>query len=126
MNRKKIIIIVVAIILISIILYYVFRKKNTGEFTSIQPNLTPGTPTPVPAPVMSEFPLKEGSRGENVKRMQYALNRISGKDPINVDGVFGSQTRTKILTTLATSQYSFGPTISSKQLTEIIKKSNSI
>lgn len=52
------------------------------------------TPTPNPVPTSSDFPLKKGSKGSNVIRLQTALTKLnaSALPRYGVDGDFGSET----------------------------------
>lgn len=125
-KSTKILIVIVSVILIGVILYFIFKPKKTEYNDIIAPpikNNGSNNNTPV---AKDTFPLKVGSVGENVKRLQMALNRINNVNTITVDGVFGNDTRLKLITTLATSMYSSGPSVTENQLTSIISKSNSI
>mgnify|MGYP001027931261 CR=1 FL=1 len=120
-KRKKTIIGIIAFLIIALILWFAFKPaKSKTEDAAIIPDVTPTPPVNLDA-----FPLKVGSKGNNVRRLQMALNRIGGgTNKIAEDGVFGNQTRLKVLTTLATSSYNAGPEITESQLNELIKRSN--
>jgi peptidoglycan hydrolase-like protein with peptidoglycan-binding domain len=122
-KRKKIIIGIVAFLIIAAILYFAFKPvKSEPIETTPLPDVKPTPPVNLDA-----FPLKVGSKGSNVKRLQNALNRIGGPTgKIAEDGDFGNQTRLKILTTLSTSSYSAGPSITETQLNALIQRSNRI
>lgn len=118
-KKTKILVIVLAFVVVALVFYFLFRKPKAAlpEITN-----TPGT-SPAPVLVKTDtFPFDVGSRGDNVRRMQVALNRIKPQPKITEDGVFGPETRAKLLTSVST-QLSQLP-ISSAQLTEIIKLGN--
>jgi len=101
MKNKKVIIIIVVILLImsAIIGYTVYKKKQRQKMME---GVTKGGTTPISGSSSSgggvqysdEFPLKVGSKGNNVIALQYAINEgcpeISTE--IGVDGDFGPQT----------------------------------
>ena len=70
---KRILIIFGALVVTGLILWFFLRKNKDGD---------------------SEFPLKYGSRGENVARLQKWLNTYLHPDfkPLVVDGIFGPKT----------------------------------
>ena len=119
-----------AVILIAVILYFVFRKPKQAITTESLTGPMPGSSTSGVAgstqPALPEFPLQKGSKGDNVRRLQQALNRLSPQSPITVDGAFGNETATKIITTLATTKYSYGPKVYEAQLNEIIAMANRV
>lgn len=129
---KKILIIVIALILIAVIAYFIFFRKPKQDNTVVSGSPSP-TPNPVPSPSgsttvggpVSAFPLKKGSTGENVRRLQIALNLIdkNGTD-ISQDGIYGNQTYDKILTVLPTNAYNVGGEITETQLNKIIALGN--
>lgn len=58
-------------------------------------------------PANDNFPLKQGSKGDRVKTLQQALNRINDKrvskfTPLVVDGSFGDKTYSAIVTWVGT------------------------
>ncbi len=67
----------------------------------------PATPvtnaTPAAPAGNDNFPLNLGSRGDNVKRLQMALNRIRANNNLEIDGVFGPVTKNALLLSVATS-----------------------
>lgn len=117
-KRAKIISIVVALLIVGLVLYFLFRKPKALP-TVIAPEPVKGAPAVVET---DQFPFDEGSRGDNVRRLQVALNRIKPSDKIIEDGVFGPTTRTKLLTTVST--YLSQRPISEAQLIEIIRIGN--
>ena len=126
-KTKKILIIVVAVLLIATVLYFVFRKpKVQTQDPLINPNPNPSntTPTNTTPPINDTFPLRVGSKGENVKRLQIALNKINPNNKLSYDSNFGNQTRIAIITSLATSLYSLGPEITEAQLNKLIQLGN--
>lgn len=99
-NKVKIIIVVVLILVAAIVYYLFFNKKDenlivdaTGKIT------TPDTSKPVIVQ-NDNFPLERGMQGNNIARLQTALNFIKPSNPLLVDGVFGSQTTAKLYTTV--------------------------
>lgn len=120
-TKKKIIIGIAIILILSVIAYFIF-KKPTEAPVNVTPPLNPDG---IKQTVVGEtFPLKNGSIGENTKRLQTALNRIKPESPIIVDGIFGDQTRIKVMTTLSTGMYNSGPEITDTQLNNIIALGN--
>lgn len=125
-NKNKIIIIIVAVLLIAVIIYFLFFKKpKVVDTTILNPNLNPN-PNPKPTnttPVENDnFPLMVGSKGNNVKYLQNALNKINPTYTIKADGSFGTQTKSFLLVTMGTSYYPVTTTL----FTEILKKANNI
>lgn len=126
-KSTKILIVVLAVILIGVIIYFIFKpKKITNSETPYTPKPPSNGGSNTNTAANDNFPLKVGSVGENVKRLQMALNRINTLNTITVDGVFGNDTRLKLLRTLAISMYGVGPTVTENQLTNIISKSNNL
>lgn len=120
-TKKKIIIAIAIILILSVIAYFIFRKPKEV----VEPVITPLNPDGIKQTVIGEtFPLKSGVRGENTKRLQMALNKIKPLSPITIDGIFGDQTRLKILTSLSTGIYSQGPEVTESQLNNIITLGN--
>lgn len=118
-KQNKIIVIVLALVIVGLALYFLFRKPKAALSAITE---APGA-TPAAALVKNDdSPFDFGSRGDNVRRLQMALNRIKAQPRITEDGVFGAETRAKLLTSVST-QLSQMP-ISSAQLTEIIKLGN--
>ena len=118
-KKAKIFLWILAGLLVVVILYFVFRKpKAPAQANS---TITPADPTPKVVQ-NDNFPLDVGSQGKNVQRLQIALNRIKPTDKLVEDGVFGSKTRVKLLTSLPTT-LSMLP-MTEKQLNAIIKMGN--
>jgi len=118
-KKTKILVIVLALVVVALVFYFLFRKQKPSL-----PVITeaPGATPPATFVKTDTFPFDLGSRGDNVRRLQVALNRIKPQPKITEDGVFGSETRAKLLTSVST-QLSQLP-MSSYQLTEIIKMGN--
>lgn len=116
MKKKAVIIIIIVIIVILLgVATYLFikggdknkRKKDTdedGDMGGGSGNIPVSSPT-APAPT-NEFPLRRGSRGEKVKRLQIALasnpcltqlkvNKVEVPEP---DGIFGGITEKALKT----------------------------
>jgi hypothetical protein len=122
--------IIAALVLIIIYIVWRARKKNTPVEQIVEEKTKSTTATTNTGLNMESstdaFPLKVGSKGENVKRLQIALNRINSANKITEDGSFGEQTRVKLMATVATTMYGSlaGLTISESQLNAIIQKGN--
>lgn len=121
MSKQLKIIIAVAIVIVLVIVLVLFFKpgnKTTPE-TQIQ---DPSSANPV-SYLPDNFPFNEGSAGENVRRLQIALNRIGGNKPkIAEDGIFGHNTKIKLLTTVDTTLSQLP--MSEENLRKIIVKGN--
>lgn len=120
-KRTKITIAIVALVILIVVGYFLFRKKKVAETPAVANN-TPGTTSSTPTYVSDTFPFTVGSQGENVRRLQTALNFINPTNPLATDGVFGSMTRIKLLTTVA-SNLSVLP-MPEANLNAIIKQGN--
>lgn len=118
--NKKILIIAVSILLIIVIFYFVLKPKKINEQKELNQSLP--IQTPVNNIPVSEFPLRVGSKGENVLRLQRALNKIQIVNKISEDSNYGNATRVKIITALSTTMYSLNAEITEIQLNAIIKK----
>lgn len=99
-TRTKIIITVVALLILGMVLYFLFRKPKAPAIDLTQNPAEPAKPTPLVN--TDEFPFGEGARGDNVRRLQMALNRIAPDSKILEDGVFGGKTRTKLAVSVPT------------------------
>ena len=101
-NKKLIITIVVCLLLIAITVggLYLYTKKTTADPAKPVVNPNGSTVAPVVIPV---FPLKQGSKGTEVKKLQAKMNEWMNYNyftvvtkPANkelaVDGVFGPKT----------------------------------
>jgi lysozyme family protein len=102
-TKAKIILIVVLIVAIGLVYYFFFNKKAEDQtaITDTNGNIKPQTPGTTVAVQNDNFPLTQGMQGQNVKRLQTALNYIKPTNPVKVDGVFGSQTFGKLVTTVS-------------------------
>ena len=118
--KKKIII--AAIVLIVLITAFYFYKKNAAVTKTDEPappQIIPGTNISTENLVSSdEFPLKVGSKGENVTYLQKALKTLGAN--IIVDGDFGQQTYSAILLTIDTKSYP----VTVKIFNSILEKAN--
>lgn len=85
--------------------YFGFRNKTDKPADS--PAKTPGADVPVKTASKGNdaFPLKQGSVGDHVKKVQLAINIINGNKDLAEDGVLGGITYKSILTTLGTNYY---------------------
>lgn len=70
------------------------RRKLRKELGIETPSNGGGSNTPEPA-ANDDFPLKKGSRGERVKKLQEFLNNMNNESLV-VDGIFGSKTEAAV------------------------------
>jgi len=117
MKKKLIIAAVVLIVLIVITYFIVKNKKVDAPVQEVKNPVNPGSTTPAQTG-NDDFPLKVGSKGENVERLQTALKKLGAN--IIVDGDFGQQTYSMILVTINTSAYP----VTIEKFNEILKKAN--
>jgi len=130
MNKKRIIIIIAAVIIIAAIVYFFFLRKKSVDtkVTEVVTDPTTGVAT-AQTWLAESFPLNKGMQGENVKRLQMAINRIGGTlqtitTKVIEDGKFGEGTKTKLLLTVPTSQSTLP--MSEATFNAIIAKANNI
>lgn len=101
MSTKTKILIVVVILVVAFAVYYFFFKKDD---TTTAPIIGAGgaiTPADAAKEVSNDnFPINQGMRGPNIRRLQTALNWIDPKNNLTVDGIFGSRTYTALKTTV--------------------------
>lgn len=107
-NKVKIILVVVFIFIVFGVIYFLRKRKQKFQEQNFEA-LPPISNTPTAASTTNleandSFPLKKGSKGNNVVYLQNALNKFSSSK-ITADGVFGEQTYNKILTTVNASSY---------------------
>lgn len=93
MKKKTLIIIVLALVVAAaVVVYFVFKRRNNNNNNNNpdNSNSTGGGTTGT----NSGFPLKYGSRGENVKKLQRRLNeQLPSTTPqLVVDGIWGKKT----------------------------------
>jgi peptidoglycan hydrolase-like protein with peptidoglycan-binding domain len=76
--------------------YLIIRQLTKGGRAT---TTTPTPTTPTPTPTISDFPLKKGSKGANVIRLQTALKSLnsSALPRYGVDGDFGSETEAALV-----------------------------
>lgn len=107
MKKNTIIALVVAVLAVAgtvVFLWFYDKKQNAAPEAKTEPQnpTTPENPTTPPAPV-TVFPLRKGSKGEEVKKLQRKMNEYSDyyyftmtvKPPYQkliVDGDFGPKT----------------------------------
>ena len=78
-------------------------QAPTAQIPAVQPTLTPapGTPTPPPAPTLTPNPayrnLKQGDKGDRVKKLQQRLIELGYLQTGDADGAFGAKTRRAVL-----------------------------
>lgn len=90
--KKGWIFVVVGLVVLAILLV-VFRDRIFSKAKTAEPE----EGEPAADPVVSEFPLKRGSRGEKVELLQKYLNNVlqlapMANLPLVVDGIFGDKT----------------------------------
>ncbi len=131
MNRnKKIMIIIAAVIIIAAIVYFFFIRKKSVDTEVKEVSINPSTDLSTAQTWIAEsFPLNKGMQGENVKRLQMAINRIGGTlqtitTKVIEDGKFGEATKTKLLLSVPTSQSTLP--MSEATFNAIIAKANKI
>lgn len=115
--KKKIIIIAVILVLVIAAVYYYYTRKPKTEEEILTPVITPG-PNNNLLVSNDTFPLKIGSKGENVTYLQKALNKLGAT--IEVDGNFGQQTYSAILLKVNATSYP----VTLDVFNTIMKKSN--
>ena len=109
MTTKRIITISAILITASIITYFATQKKIAVPFVKkkfTEENEIDNTNI-VSQPSQSEYPLRIGSRGENVLYLQRFINLLSKSNPnlvspISDDGVLGGETKRALDTLLIT------------------------
>lgn len=110
MDKKKIIAIVLVVLIIAGLIY--FNRSNPklqALKNKINPPIEPKEPLAnsgfnvAPIDLSNDnFPLTKGSKGEKVKTLQLALNKLneqqgSKNDPLLPDGIFGGKTADMII-----------------------------
>mgnify|MGYP003304167308 CR=1 FL=1 len=107
MKEKKIYVAIAVIVLVIFALW--LAKKLTNKSNG---GITPTESTPVTeTPVITDapFPLKSGSRGDNVKCLQRFLNAHNDTGilaPLQIDGIFGPKTKNMLSTLYGLSEVS--------------------
>jgi hypothetical protein len=123
-KQTKIIIAGVVLIILMVIGYYLFKKPSLPAMPPpADPNAVKGQPATYGK---DDFPFNVGTQGDNVRRLQLALNAINAKvspsRKIMVDSIFGPETRNAMLLTLPATLS--GVPIFDLQLNAIILKGN--
>lgn len=124
MTKNKKIIMWALILLVLAVLIYLFIKKVWPLIKPLPvnqsgPSISSGSQTVY----NDNWPLKKGSRGNNVKQLQITLNNLDSVLPdLTVDGIFGVKTEEK-LKKVSLNVYPVGLTqISKEQLIELETK----
>ena len=118
MKRKALIAIIVTLVVIFIALYlYKRRKSQPVKEVSANP---PATTTPSGPVANDNFPLVKGSAGENVRYLQWAINRIAPGANLLEDGKFGDKTYSALLVNIGASYYP----ITQAKWTTILNRAN--
>ena len=116
---------IIIVLIIVVVAYFIIKNKKQKSTEVLFTNTAEVKNSNALPPIeMDNFPLKNGSKGANVKRLQIALNRLKPTTKIVEDGYFGNGTRVKIISDLATSLYSVGPSITELQLNKLIQLGN--
>jgi hypothetical protein len=130
MNKnKKIIIIAIVVVIVSVLAYFIFFKDKSALPDDSLIGKIPIHPDYAPASTVIEeqYPIQVGSHGDKTRLLQAALNVIGGNaKKITEDGVFGNDTKIKLITTVPTSMYGFGATVNESQLFDISSKANNL
>jgi hypothetical protein len=85
-----------------VVFYFWYKKHKSGDNTGSDTGSDNGSGSGGSTLNSSDFPLKKGSRGEYVKRLQRYLNTRLGNQyvltlpPLDVDGIFGDKTETML------------------------------
>ena len=108
--KKKIIIIIVVLAVLGVVTYFIVKKvkqknatnNNATKGSGSSSGSTPGTTVTGSA----VFPLKNGSKGAEVKRLQQRLNNVIPTMLVRLteDGVFGPKTETALFNTVGLKQ----------------------
>ena len=90
--------IIIGLLVLAISLYFWWKKRKEVAVATDVPDLsaqnidkTLTTDSNIIAPVVSKFPLKFGSRNDEVKKVQIWLLKNEGAQ-IKVDGIWGKET----------------------------------
>lgn len=108
MKEKKIYIAIAVIVLVVFALWLAKKLVNKSN-SGITPSESTNTKTPTTVITDAPFPLKIGSRGDNVKCLQRFLNAHNDSGilaPLQIDGIFGSKTQNMLSTLYGISEVS--------------------
>lgn len=108
MKEKKIYIAIAVIVLVVFALWLAKKLVNKSN-SGITPSESTNTETPTTVITDAPFPLKIGSRGDNVKCLQRFLNAHNDSGilaPLQIDGIFGSKTQNMLSTLYGISEVS--------------------
>ena len=107
LQKKHIALIVVVIVAIAVFVYYKYfmfpeipTETKEYEIKKINDAVTTNNTT-----ALQPFPLKIGSKGEQVKAVQSAINKIYPNAKLTVDGSFGQKTYEALITFVGTMYY---------------------
>lgn len=104
----------IIILIISLLTFFGFKKIKENKTDQTQPGTPESEPITTPSTTVTtndDFPLKKGSRGENVKYLQRAINKIiknSGKNQsllLPETDFFGDKTYTALVTGVGTTTW---------------------
>jgi len=93
--KKKITIIIIIVAILGIASFFIYKKVKQRKETSSGTGSTGSS--------SAGFPLKQGSRGTEVKNIQGSLNRILPAT-LTVDGIFGPATEASLQQKIGLSQ----------------------
>lgn len=131
MNKKFIAIAIVVLIIVGLVYYNrnkLFKKSEKPNPDANKLPLNNGFNVQVPDLSNDNFPLNKGSKGQRVKNLQLALNKLNEKqgsknDPLVPDGIFGEKT-TNLLMLVAGIGYYGTSGVTEQQYDNLILLSN--
>ena len=95
--KKKVIIIIIVLVIVGISSIFIFKKVKKEKAAT---GGSSGAGTGSGTSQATKFPLKKGSTGDAVKKVQEGLNTINRKKlsytDLVVDGIFGTKTETAL------------------------------
>jgi hypothetical protein len=105
-KRTKILIVVAALVVLACLYFFWWKKPvEQAALTVVSGGSSSGSNTPNgPALLPDSFPLQLNSAGDNVTRLQRALNALRPQNKLITDGVLGAATKDALLLTVGTSK----------------------
>jgi len=142
MKKQHIILIVVLVVILLVYVMWdsaLFQKLRGSGIKDTAGTVDNAFNIVNPAPVKDDsFPLHIGSAGDNVKRLQQALNTITGTfpyvesqyAPLVADGELGQATYARILLVIGTAAWAGvagkGPGVSQTTFNQILTRANNL